>query len=58
MIFLMGAPGSGKGTNTPFIKKVRGITNPPIVMSSLLKAPHLQQIIDSGGMISNETNEI
>jgi adenylate kinase len=32
----IGAPGSGKGTNTPFILRERGITAPPIVMSDLL----------------------
>jgi hypothetical protein len=32
----VGAPGSGKGTNTPFILRERGITAPPIVMSELL----------------------
>jgi hypothetical protein len=28
VIWLMGAPGSGKGTNTPAIMRARGITNP------------------------------
>ncbi|KAL6044997.1 adenylate kinase, partial [Balamuthia mandrillaris] len=31
LLFLGGAPGSGKGTNTAFILKQRGITAPPIV---------------------------
>ena len=30
-----GAPGSGKGTNTPFILRERGLTAAPIVMSDL-----------------------
>jgi adenylate kinase len=42
IIFLMGAPGSGKGTNTPFILRERGITAPPIVMSELL-AEHIER---------------
>ncbi len=33
LILLGGAPGSGKGTNTDFIRKVRGITAQPIVIS-------------------------
>ena len=39
IILLGGAPGAGKGTNTNFIAKVRGLTCQPIVMSSLLKSP-------------------
>ncbi|KAI9323637.1 hypothetical protein BX666DRAFT_90401 [Dichotomocladium elegans] len=38
-IFLMGAPGSGKGTHTPSILRARGITNPPISVSQLLQTP-------------------
>ena len=37
----MGAPGAGKGTNTPFIHKIRGLTTPPIVMSDLLTSPEV-----------------
>ena len=36
LILLGGAPGSGKGTNTAFICRVRGITAAPIVISQLL----------------------
>src|SRR5271154_3382200 len=35
-IWLGGAPGAGKGTNTPFIAQARGIPAPPIVVSALL----------------------
>ena len=52
IIWLMGAPGSGKGTNTPFIQKARGITSPPIIMSSLLQSPEMRALIDGGVMIS------
>jgi len=48
----MGAPGSGKGTNTPFIQRARGITSPPIIMSSLLQNPEMRALIDAGVMIS------
>ena len=36
IILLGGAPGAGKGTNTAFITKSRGLTCPPIVISALL----------------------
>jgi adenylate kinase len=39
-IWLGGAPGAGKGTNTPFIAQTREITAPPIIVSSLLNSPH------------------
>eukprot|EP01133_Synstelium_polycarpum_P008690 gene8690-10210_t len=53
IIYLMGAPGSGKGTNTPFISSVRGITAEPIVMSSLLNNSEARKIKASGGMVSD-----
>jgi adenylate kinase len=39
IIWLGGAPGAGKGTNTPFILRERGIAASPIVTSDLLNAP-------------------
>ncbi len=39
LILLGGAPGAGKGTNTDYIRKVRDITEPPIVVSELLNSP-------------------
>ena len=33
LIFLVGAPGAGKGTNTQFVMETRGITAPPIGVS-------------------------
>jgi len=53
IILLGGAPGSGKGTNTAFISKTRGLTSAPIVMSSLLDAPAMQAVKDAGGMIGD-----
>ncbi|KAI9022756.1 hypothetical protein CLU79DRAFT_835121 [Phycomyces nitens] len=52
-IFLMGAPGSGKGTHTPSILKARGITNPPIIVSQLLQSPECKELINQGQMISD-----
>jgi adenylate kinase len=53
LILLGGAPGAGKGTNTPFIMKVRGLTCEPIVVSKLLDSPEAQRIKDSGGMVGD-----
>ncbi|SAM05053.1 hypothetical protein [Absidia glauca] len=52
-IFLMGAPGSGKGTHTPSILRARGITNPPISVSQLLLTPECKELINQGQMISD-----
>lgn len=53
IIFLMGAPGSGKGTNTPFILRERGITAPPLVMSDLLCTPEAEEIKKRAGLVSD-----
>ncbi|KAM9969482.1 hypothetical protein ACTFIR_001317 [Dictyostelium discoideum] len=53
IILVAGAPGSGKGTNTPFMSSVRGITADPIVMSSLLNNEEAKKIKSSGGMVSD-----
>lgn len=49
----MGAPGSGKGTHTPSILRSRGITNPPIAMSTLLATPECKDLINKGQMVSD-----
>lgn len=53
LILLGGAPGAGKGTNTPFIMKVRGLTCEPIVVSTLLDSPEARRIKDAGGMVGD-----
>ncbi len=53
IILLGGAPGAGKGTNTPFILRARGLTCPPIVMSALLDTPEMKRIKDAGHMIGD-----
>jgi adenylate kinase len=53
IIWLNGAPGSGKGTNTPFILRERSITARPIVTSELLNTPEAQRIKDAGNLISD-----
>ncbi|MDD2764576.1 MAG: nucleoside monophosphate kinase [Opitutaceae bacterium] len=53
IILLGGAPGAGKGTNTSFILKTRGLTCPPIVVSSLLDSPEARRIKDAGYMVGD-----
>ena len=53
IILLGGAPGSGKGTNTAYICKVRDITAPPIVVSSLLDTAEMQALISEGHMVGD-----
>jgi adenylate kinase len=53
IILLGGAPGAGKGTNTPFILKVRSLTCEPIVVSSLLTTPEAQRIKNAGGIVGD-----
>jgi adenylate kinase len=52
-IWLGGAPGAGKGTNTPFIARARDITAPPVVISSLLTAPHAVALKNAGQMVGD-----
>ena len=53
IIWLGGAPGAGKGTNTPFIMKTRSITAEPIVISGLLDTPEAKRLIDAGLMVGD-----
>ena len=53
LILLGGAPGAGKGTNTDFIRKVRGIDAPPVVVSQLLATPEARAIKARGGMVGD-----
>ncbi len=53
IILLGGAPGAGKGTNTGFILKARGLTCPPIVVSNLLNTPEAERIKEQGGMVGD-----
>lgn len=49
LILLGGAPGAGKGTNTDFIRELRDISAPPIVISALLDTPEARSIKARGG---------
>jgi adenylate kinase len=53
IIWLGGAPGAGKGTNTPFILRERGIVAPPIVTSDLLDAPEMRRLKDAGTLVGD-----
>jgi adenylate kinase len=53
IILLGGAPGSGKGTNTAFIAKTRGLTCPPVVISALLDSPEARRLKDAGNMVGD-----
>src|SRR3954463_11458793 len=53
IMWLGGAPGSGKGTNTPFILRERGLTSPPIVVSDLLDTPEMRALKDRGQFIGD-----
>src|SRR3981081_3776078 len=53
LILLGGAPGAGKGTNTDFIRKVRGIEAPPIVVSQLRDTPEARAVKARGGMVGD-----
>lgn len=53
IMWLGGAPGSGKGTNTPFIMRERGLTAAPVVMSELLDTPEMQALKDQGLLVGD-----
>jgi adenylate kinase len=53
IILLGGAPGAGKGTNTRFIAKTRGLTCPPLVISALLDSPEARRLKDAGNMVGD-----
>ena len=53
IILLGGAPGAGKGTNTAFIAKVRGLTCQPIVISSLLNSTEARALKNTGTMVGD-----
>jgi adenylate kinase len=53
IMWLGGAPGSGKGTNTPFILRERGLTAPPLVISDLLDTPEMRALKDRGQLVGD-----
>src|SRR5215470_887914 len=53
IILLGGAPGAGKGTNSAFISNTRGLTCPPIVVSTLLDGADARALKDAGNMVGD-----
>ncbi len=53
LILLGGAPGAGKGTNTDYIREVRDISEPPIVVSELLNSPEAIALKAQGSMVGD-----
>jgi adenylate kinase len=53
IILLGGAPGAGKGTQTPFISRARGLTCPPVVISDLLTTPEMEKLKAQGAMVGD-----
>jgi adenylate kinase len=53
LILLGGAPGAGKGTNSDFIRKVRTIDAPPLVIPQLLGTPEALAVKARGAMVGD-----
>ncbi|MFT5260425.1 MAG: adenylate kinase [Saprospiraceae bacterium] len=54
LILLGGAPGSGKGTQTNYILKSRGLTCTPIIVSGLLNSPLAIALKDAGKLVGDK----
>ncbi|MDR2603263.1 MAG: nucleoside monophosphate kinase [Puniceicoccales bacterium] len=54
VVFLNGAPGSGKGTNTLNVMRALEISNPPIEVSSLLTTPECESLKAQGQLVSDD----
>jgi adenylate kinase len=54
IIWINGAPGAGKGTNTRDVMRAMGIPTRPIVVSNLLNDEKFKQKIDRGELINDE----
>jgi len=53
LIWLIGAPGSGKGTQTNFIMDFRDQTDGPVVVSDLLTSSQAKKMKDAGHMVGD-----
>lgn len=53
VVWLNGAPGAGKGTNSIYVCDAFRITQPPVVTSSLLDSPAFKKIKDSGKLVDD-----
>jgi adenylate kinase len=55
IVWLMGAPGSGKGTHCEFLKQARGFTADPLSMSDLLSTPEAERVKSEGRLLDDST---
>eukprot|EP00401_Gymnodinium_catenatum_P039807 CAMPEP_0117475622 /NCGR_PEP_ID=MMETSP0784-20121206/9890_1 /TAXON_ID=39447 /ORGANISM="" /LENGTH=428 /DNA_ID=CAMNT_0005269875 /DNA_START=144 /DNA_END=1431 /DNA_ORIENTATION=- len=53
IIWLNGAPGAGKSTNTAFISLERSIVAKPVVVSALLTQPEMEQLKAEGFLVGD-----
>jgi len=53
VVWLMGAPGSGKSYNSPFIMEALGFENEPLTTSSLLTSKEAEEIKKGGGLVDD-----
>ena len=53
ILWLNGAPGAGKGTNTDFILKYRDYSSEPIVVSDFLLSPQARKRMDAGMLVGD-----
>jgi adenylate kinase len=54
LVWLNGAPGAGKGTNTRTIMQILGIEQQPVVVSDLLSSPEFIKIKNSGALVGDK----
>ena len=54
VVFLNGAPGAGKGTNTLTVMQILGIANKPVEVSSLLTTPECEMLKSDGKLIDDD----
>lgn len=54
LVWLNGAPGAGKGTNTRTIMHILGIEQQPVVVSDLLSSPEFIKIKNSGALVGDK----
>ena len=54
VVFLNGAPGAGKGTNTLTVMQILGIANKPVEVSSLLTTPECERLKSDGKLIDDD----
>lgn len=54
IIWLSGAPGAGKGTNTQYIIDNSNLYKEPVVVSSLLNTPEMREKINQGILLDDE----